>query len=345
MKFLKSYDDNFSACRSFLVCSMVITHVFEQFYIPDYNRNLTYFVTIGFVFLSGLAVGALYPERIQKSPWGSLKKLSERAIKLLILFAVCNFIVFLLLPHRLMGFVQDSILKIILSCFLGDNTNLFAFDILIPIAVSTFCSFFLLRVVGNRWNLAFLIFLFLLLVLTGKNEHILNYFGIKLLIIGLLGCLTGKELINLSWNRIVGNISSSHAIMSCAIVAIALNYLLISHFAPKGSPVIFHYQLIATFILLSSVYILSCYFQLPKTLLLRILDKTLAKHMLFAYLYHILVINCLFLIIRRDSLNFFLSSLLSFFLLSSTIALCYSIEIISKKSAIVSRIYSSIFKL
>ena len=43
-------DQNFDFCRSFLVISMIFTHVFEVFYLYDYDRRITLFVTIGFVF-------------------------------------------------------------------------------------------------------------------------------------------------------------------------------------------------------------------------------------------------------------------------------------------------------
>jgi len=343
VKLLQSYDDNFDVCRSFLIVSMVITHIFEMFYLPDYNRRLTYYVTIGFVFLSGFTVGALYSERIRINPQKYAKKLMGRAYKLLLLFVICNFFILLISQSRFNILIKLNIFDIVISIFLGTNQDLFGFDILIPIALTSFFSWSLLKALNNRLSLVF-IFFFLLFLWFSETVNVLNYYGVKFLLIGIIGCLIGKLASNLDWSRALKTLSRSYATIICGIL-ILIYYATMFLFSKQSGPIKVHYHLIPTVIMMFFVYILSYDFQLNDKLLIKIPNKTLSKNILFAYLFHLLVINILFLFIRKDSLSFFGTSVLALFVLSFTIATCYFVDFLNLKSVISARIYSSLFKL
>ena len=343
VKLLESRDDNFDVCRSFLVVSMVVTHVFEMFYLPDYNRHLTYYVTIGFVFISGFTVGALYSERIRNDPQKYMKKLMGRAYKLFIIFVICNSIIVLSIKTKFDAFIQLSIIDVIMSIFLGTNQALFGFDILVPIALTSFFSTFLLKARDSHLNLAFMLF-FPLSVWGSEVANVLNYYGIKLLFIGLIGCLTGNLACNLDWDRTLKKLSNN-SITTISGIAVLFYYTALIFFTTKSTPITVYYQVIPTIIMLFFVYMLSYDFRLSESLLIKIPNKVLAKYMLFAYLFHILVINLLFLVIEKDSLDFFGTSILALFVLSFTIATCHFVDFLNLKSPVLAKIYSRIFKL
>jgi len=343
VKLLESHDDNFDVCRSFLIVSMVITHTFEMFYLPDYNRRLTYYVTIGFVLLSGFTVGALYSERTQINPQKSFKKLTGRGYKLLLLYVIFNFLILFISQSRFNILIKLNVFDIVISVFLGTNRDLFGFDILVPIAMTSFFSWFLLKVLNNRICFVFL-FVFLLAPWFSGTVKFLHYFGVIFLLIGLIGCLMGKLLSSVDWDRALKKFPISSATIICGIF-ILFYYAAIILFSKKSETVIVHNHLIPTIIMLFFVYILSYDFQLSEKLLIKIPTIILSKHILFAYLFHILVINILFFFIRKDSLSFFGTSVLALFVLFFTIATCYFVDFLNLKSVILARIYSSLFKL
>lgn len=343
MKLLLTHDANFDVCRTFLVVSMVFSHVFEMFFLPDYNRHLTYYVTIGFVFLSGFAIGVLYSERIRINPQKYLKRLTTRACKLFIMFVICNLVILLILKHRLDIFYQLSILEISTSVLLGTNQSLFGFDILIPIALTSLFSWLLLKVQGGRVSLV-LIFLFFVSLSFMETLNLLNYYGIKFMFVGLIGCLLGKLISDLDWSHALKTVVRSTGAIIGGIAVLSY-YAILLFFSNKGSPINVYYHLIPSIAILFFVYMLSYDVRLGEWLVIKILNKTLGRYMLFAYLFHILVINSLFIFIPKDSLCLLGTSVLALLVLSFTIATCYLLDLLNLKSAVFAKTYSTFFKL
>ena len=209
MKILQSHDNSLDVCRSFLIVSMVFTHVFEMFYLPDYNRRLTYFVTIGFVFLSGFTTGAIYYERICINSKLYFKTLTIRALKLLMMFVACNLFILTISDSRFIFFNQLSISEIFISIFLGTHQTLFGFDILVPLALTSFFSWFVLKFLNKHISSA-IIFIFLSFIWISEQTNILDYYGVKLLFTGLVGCLTGRFLNRLNWDNTLRILSKNY---------------------------------------------------------------------------------------------------------------------------------------
>ena len=322
---------------------MVITHVFEMFYIPDYDRRLTYYVTIGFVFLSGFTVGARYSEKTRANPRESAKKLMSRGYKLLLVYAISNFLVLLIRRSKFDILIESTPLDIVMSVFLGTNQRLFGFDILVPIALTSIFSWVLLKLFNNWVQLA-AIFLFALLLRVFETENLLDYYGVKLLVIGLMGCLAGSLLRKLDWQNALGTLLRYHATLMSGMVVL-LYYITMIVFSGGNAPIMVHYHVIPTVVMLLFVYMLSYVFHLGENFLIKLLNMTLAKYMLFAYLFHILLINVLFLWVRHDSLGFMHTLAVGVFVLLMTVAACYFVELTTSKSPICARIYSTGFKL
>ena len=343
MKLLQSRDDNFDVCRSFLIISMVFTHVFEMFYLPDYNRHLTYYVTIGFIFLSGFTIGALYTERFRINPKKNLGKLFGRGFKLVVIFIICNLIILCIDPVRFKPLFQLGMLGIIMSVFLGTNQSIFGFDLLIPLAFTSFFSGLLLNNLNNR-QILFFLFLSLLLLWVSESLSVSNYYGVKFVITGIIGCCLGNLSGNLDWDKTMKAFSRRVLVIIFGILII-LYYTIIFYLEKGIDSFRLYYHLIPTVMILFFVYMLSYDFQLSKKLVIKIPNQTLSKNMLFAYLFHIFVINVLFLFIRKDSLAFFQTSLLAFLVLFFTTTICCFVDLLNSKSVVSKKIYSSVFKL
>jgi hypothetical protein len=341
--FLELRDDHFDLVRAFFVVSMVLTHTFEMFYLPDYNRNYTFFVTVGFVFLSGLTNSARYTRRVHAEPFESLEKLSRRALKLVVLFIVCNIIILTILPARFYEMARLSTLRLAESALFGLNQSAFGFDILVPIAVTTFLCWFFLRA-RSRWSLLYgLCFLALLLPMETLPIDSVNSFGVKLVLIGLIGSSLGQFLSELDWDvflRVLGKIRT----MVITGVAIILYYLLLAEFTVKGAAIVYFIHVIPTIVIGLFVYLASMNMGLLGHGLIKLPVSLLSRHMLFAYLFHILVINMVFFVVPKRSLSFSMCVLFSFLILLVTIVTCSSIDPISKRFSLAGKAYSLFFR-
>ena len=343
MKLLATHDQNFDGVRTFLISAMIFTHGFEMFYILDYNRRLTYFVTIGFVFLSGFTMGVLYTERIRSDKFRWIMKLSIRSLKLLLIFVACNFFVVLCSPVKKTLIMKQSVADIIISMLLGDNQRLFAFDILVPIALTSF--FFIFISVLFRDVRAF-VFVAVFLFLIGATEYydIMNYFGVKFLLIGLAGSVSGYLVGLLDWQRTL-RVMIQYGFIWIIGAGLLLFFLSLGIFTQKGGEIDIAYQIIPTAALLLWVYLISFRWSLSYRWSVSLLNRTLSTNILFAYLFHILLINILFLMIPKDSLSLFPTLLVSVLILILTIATCQVLNILSSTSVMFQKLYSTLFKL
>ena len=342
MKLLRSHDNNFDLCRTFLLISMIFTHSFGQFYIPDYDRNLTNYVTIGFVFLSGFTIGTIYFERVRNNPQLYFRRTITRVFKLFLIFIMGNLIIIVFSKSKIQFLYHTSILKRSISIFLGTNQPFYSFDILIPIATTTLFSWFILKYFDRYMSLLFIIAFYLFIYFT-ETRNILNFYGIKYLLSGLIGCLIGRLMNNLDWDRVLKILSQNYAIICFG--SIILLYYLILNYRPLKGDLQVHYHLIPTIIILLFVYLISYHFQLNKNQRFKILNETLSIQLLFSYLYHLLLIHILFLFFPKDSLDLIGTLLVVFFLISICIVTCLFIDFLSAKSIVLKKIYLYIFKV
>lgn len=341
VKFLQSHDLDFDVCRSFLVVSMVFTHVFEMLYINDYNRNLTYFVTIGFVFLSGLTIGALYHGRIKTDGKRYGQKLLNRSLKLVIIYMVCNLFILIISPGRLVVLSGISLRKILVSICLGTKQEVFGFDILIPMAFTSFFSLGLLKMKNNQVKLAGFLFFVLGVI---EYQNVFNFYGVKLLLVGIIGCLIGIILIRYNWNYIIDKLLQYNAIMFC-VVFLLVFYGLLCIVNCKQSSMIVSFHLLSTIVILMLVYLVSQNYALRNMRMVKSFVMLISKFMLLAYLFHILFLNTLFVFFHRDSLGLYNTISVGILVLSVTVVVCWLTKITISKSMLFSRLYSIVFKL
>lgn len=343
MRIFQTHDYHLDVCRSFLVISMIFTHVFEMFYIPDYNRRLTYFVTIGFVLLSGFVIGAIYKHRILQNRWASFLKLMFRTGKLILLFIFCNTIILLLMKDRLLHLSHNGLYEIIRSVLLGTTQKIFGFDILIPIALTTFFSFFILKVKSEHVKIILCIIICISIVLF-EEINFLNYYGTKLLLSGIVGCLLGAVTAEKDWKTIVIKLEKTWKIIVLGVIVL-IYYIWIIIFTEKGGGISIGLHVVPTIFVILFVYLLSNKISLVKNRIVQMINDTLGSYMLFSYLYHILIINILFWVIKKDSLSFIKCFFLAIGIIALTVFTCKLIKYLNSKSKYFNIAYDAIFRL
>jgi hypothetical protein len=345
MKILSYRDNDFDLPRSFLVLIMVISHVFQSFYIFDYNRHLTYFVLVGFVFLTGFTLSAVYHDRVIESPWFNIKRFMNRGFKLFIIFVICNIFTIMILPERLRHIALKTMLEIIKVAFFGTDQSLFAFDVLVPISITIFlCGFLIILSKRNSTSLLIIVFFWLILFLL-EILKIFNYYSVKLIIVGIIGCLAANMALYLDWNKTIEKIkwnkfwffSLGGAIFLYFAFLVFLNSLNVRF------PLLMSIDLIPTVSILFYLYLISSRFKLSENRFLGYLNNSLSRYMLFAYLFHILAINCLFLFVPRDSLDLFQTILVAVSLSGFIIFTCKSLDSLISKFDFIRKGYSLIF--
>jgi len=339
-RFLQSHDFDFDICRAFLVVSMMITHVFELFYASDYDRNFHAFATIGFIFLVGLTRSVLYGQKVQKEPRKYFVRFMRPALKLIVLFVVCNAAIILLLDERFSIINELSLEELMIQLLLGEKQHIYSFQILIPIAVTMFLSWFVLTQRPSRRDLpaaALLLVVFYFL----ERFKVCNLVGVHFALVGLIGTFVGQWISQLSWNKALSKISAI-GIPVMAVIFILAYYVAMAMFKDGG--VLFSIHVIPTIVILFFVYLLSIKLNLGQQRGVMIFAEILSAYMLFAYLFHIALINALFLVIPKDGLDFLSTVLVFFFVLGLTVACCFLLKYSTKKWSSCLRIYSIIFK-
>ncbi|MFH2067479.1 MAG: hypothetical protein ABIK15_19920 [Pseudomonadota bacterium] len=267
----------------------------------------------------------------------------KRATKLIIMFLVCNAIIFQFLDNRLDFFLKMKPTEMLLSIALGLHQELYGFDILIPIAFTTFGSFFLLLLIKAKWNWAGIITVFLLII-TLEATDTYDFYGVILLLTGLNGCLLGKLSSTLNWDNFLQKMLRSYA---TTIITILLGcyYSCILLYTTKSTTIQVGYHVIPTILILFFIYLLSVSLSLNRNRLIQGISALFSNFMLFAYLFHILMINIFFSIFHKNSLNVIQCIGLGISVTIITGAACYTIKFLNLKSFFFSRGYSLLFKL
>lgn len=314
-KFLQMHDVNFDSCRSFLVAAMVLTHVLQSF--TGYNRSLTFFVTIGFVFISGLSLGAVYIERVQKNSNLYWLRLGRRSIKILFLFIFYNTILFLLIPGKLSQVCNLGLAGCFTSALWGTTQEIYCFDILIPLAFVTFMIVPLLRIKPS-WVYGIIVLLVISGLILAEYFKFKVYYSFGLLLCGIVGGSFGRLLHGINNWSLIGGTLARYKFVFFILIAAAYGVLYKSN---HGSAFFMH--LVPTILILFSVYFLSKSMKLDSYRSISKFNKLLSKNMLFIYIVHIIILGFVRIALPGERFpypivfTFFLSFLLFMVLLTS----------------------------
>ena len=333
-------DENFDFIRSILVISMIFTHAFNFFYRPDYNRNLSFFVTIGFVLISGFSLGAKNSERIPASPIKYLKIFLHRFLKIFLIFAVLNCLVLVAEPSRMKNFFNQSLIEIFIVVFTGDKNLIFAFDILPAIALTTLLSYLTIITIDKSTRISIITsFLSLFSILLIEQFFGDKLITIKLSLVGIFGCSIGVAISNINLRNALKFIKQYMIGMTLLIIL----YFILMYFSlwPKGPKLLFRH-IIPTLVLLVYVYLISNVYNLNNRLWFIIVNKTIGSYLLFSYIFHIIIIRILGF--SYESQLSFLSTLgFGFILTLITIIVCLILDFLRNHNGFFSKAYSALF--
>jgi peptidoglycan/LPS O-acetylase OafA/YrhL len=341
MRFLESRDDHFDMCRAFLVVSMIIAHAFESFYRPEFNRNYTAYVTLGFVFLSGFTVSAIYGQKVGRDPLRYFKRFTKRALKLFVLYVACNIVAVLLFRDRLAALEEQPVTRVAASIFLGTNQAVLGLDILMPIAMTLFISWFVLAS-GARKHCLFLIAVLCASLCFFELSRTFNYFGVKFTLIGLIGALAGRRVSDLPWDRISAKLFMPGVTIVVALFILAY-YVNLALLTGKGD-IVFSLHLVPTFAMLFLVYALSNDLRLGQLTSISSVASILSQYMLFAYLFHLLLLNVLLLFLPRKGFTFLATGIIALVVMLVTVISCRVLDRSNRRSLCCSSIYGLVFK-
>jgi hypothetical protein len=346
LRLLEKHDYDFDSVRAFLVTSMVFLHAFEQFYIKTFNGNFTSCVLIGFVLLSGFVVGVKHTDYMNHRPSFYFAKYFKGSFKLFVLFFLCNLSIMVLLPERfgkLLLLSPDQILRDIL---LGQRHDIFGFEVLIPIAYTMIITCVLLALVRDKWVFPLAMCVFVLLGFMEKvNMGIMDSYNIKLLLVGFIGGCVGKIVNPQDWDNLMEKFYKGNALTILSVLVL-LYYLYLILFTDEGAGayITFFVPVLPTMTILLLIYMTSKKIKINCLRPVRLITLPLSKNMLFAYLFHILLINSMFLVVNKHSQSALSCVFIGIFVLIVTVLMCWGIEYSAKRLIFFDKIYSTLFR-
>ncbi len=246
--------------RGVLVCGMIVFHVLLHLYQGSVRAAFLAFIPAGFLLFSGVLVSNVLQER--KTTF----QIVVRGTKLLVLFLLCNLILWLHSPFPL----KEMAMSLIYA-----NPQTMSFEILVPIAWTVILSPVFLRLHPRFTSISALSGL-LMLDLTQTFPFTLKFF-----IIGVLGIGIGKQRI-LRFLSTDDRMSDRNAIIVALFSAIL--YMLLgmwnhSSWVLQTFFVVVAFSSLPTFIVRSH--------RLASALSL------LGRHSLFLYVFHVMLIASL----------------------------------------------------
>lgn len=182
-------DSNLDFVKGFLVFSMVIYHTFNYFSIAGYSATqYVRYSTGAFIFISGYIVATYYKNKFYLNQTAVCKRLIIRGIKLLLIFLVINLLIsFVGMESHKASYDLNNFINNFNAIFIGGNTNVVAFPILVPISYALFLS--PLFLFFHAWEKSLIVITALLVAIYLLIDT--NNFNLYGLLIGIIGTLIG----------------------------------------------------------------------------------------------------------------------------------------------------------
>lgn len=339
MKILERRDISFDICRAFLVLCMVVMHSILMYCKYGLSSNYTLAITLGFAFISGFAIGALYTNRLKNDFSKYSRRLMFRGAKLILIFTILNLIILYLHDIKYSMVVEYDLWDIIVVIFLGSRQDLFGFDILVPIALTSIMSW--LFIIGTKGYATLLIIILLIFSVVLLDLFVdFNVFGLKALMVGLIGVELGKIATTVDWDEFINWVVKSRFKYLCYAV-IALYYYLMTVVAFNDIYVSIH--ILPTIFLLFVVYLLAR--DIYSVNIFRPFYTHISENLLLAYVSHILILRMLTFIIQPDSFNLYLTVFLAATMVMVTYYITLIADNLSSNYPLFKRLYRSFFKL
>lgn len=345
-RFLENRDEHFDNCRAFLVIAMIIAHTFQMYYRCIYNHHITYFVPIEFVFLSGFTLSAINaPKMINQSSSINIA-IFKRAIKIIALFFICNLFIISLTNEWTLLFSthNNNFFELIIAILTGADRESYSFEVLIPIGFTMLLSIVILSIYRTTVHLLLLLMALFTIHILSKWTGWATSYGASMLLIGCIGSTMGILCTYLNWDKFIQLFTTRKYLIVLAHLFIVAYVATASLIQGNTTGQFFYYHLIPSIILLLAVYILSVSYHLENKPIIGILQQTLSKYLLFAYLFHIAIIRLTLLFIPSKIFSVWETMIIALLLFLFTVSSCYVLDILVSRMAFVRKSYSFIFK-
>jgi hypothetical protein len=339
MRFLERRDDDFDVVKLFLIISMVIAHSFQIYYNQLYNKHLTYYVLVGFVFTAGLTIGSVYQELVLKKPGKYGGIIFLRSLKLLGIFIFANAMILSLYPGRILQGRKLQPFELLVSALLRDGDMHFSFSVLIAISLT-----FLFSIVLLCWRIRSIDLIFIGMMITGlwaiEVTGKFDYYTIKMIAVGVFGVILSKNLFYVNWDNFKSKYSKWYLVLWMCYATYQLTLIILD--TDKEWKLNVGHYINITILLLLAVYFTSFRMGISNLKLITILNKLLAKNMLFAYLFHLLLLRYFAKIMGSG--NFYFAIAVSLITLLVTILTCQLLNYLTDKYMTINKIYSIVFR-
>ncbi|HNR14322.1 MAG TPA: hypothetical protein PLG17_00315 [Thermodesulfobacteriota bacterium] len=343
-RFLESHDRSYDFCRTYLVLGMIFAHTFSWYYCGTYYNCLLIMFQCGFIYMAGFTSAVLYSQKLSDHPKQIRTKLFTRFYQFMALFILLNLFICTMRPERLYTLTHayslpDIVFRIII---LRENANLISFEMLVPIAFTCLFSWFLIRSFRPRISLLLALFLILSLFLIEATGRF-NYYGIRFIIIGLIGCLTGIFVSTLPWDKVKTRLMAPSLLLAVCltiIVYLSLNYI----FREEQRPIFYSVHVTFAVLNLLFAYQVAEKLQLAYDGIFSRLFSILGERMLFVYVVHLMIIYLLSGFIGMHTYSFFHTIAIAGGIILATAGVCHFVIVSSIRYPLVKNAYLLFFK-
>jgi hypothetical protein len=343
MRILENRDRHLDFCKAVLVVMMVIIHAVQNFWVNHYNMHLTYFVTIGFVFLTNFIASVLIERKIEDKNYIKDSRLIARSVKLFCLFIILNIFGLIIFEERRFSIGAYGAGKLCKDIFLFNRQDLFAFDILVVLSL-TYLILILLRRIWTHWFCIFICLLVIFQILfLFEAVNLFNHYGPKLVLAGLVGGLLGKTAVQVEWDYAISFVKENN-VFAVWLVIISAAFFFTFSFVPENTSLQVFVHLPFTVIVLATLYSYSIITEKYSFKIVLWVFEILSRHMLLIYIFHIILIKSITTITNPKICNGYQTLILTCLAVILSFILAWTVEYLNGKSPIVKRIYSLALK-
>lgn len=320
-----------------LVLFMVLYHWLNYFVAPDGDMyRYLRFLTPSFIFITGFLISHVYLARYDHTDPRLMRRLLQRGLKLLAIFAALNLAIGLLLADSYNGrilFAQLSVRNLVAiyvtgNVWVADKGKAAAFFILVPISYLLLLSAVLVRM-SQRYRYSFHVACAAILIaIAVLSVYDVKSPNLELLAIGLLGVLSGYTPIDRLNDCISRPVPLVLAYL-CYVVAITL------------WNVTYPLQLVGVYLTLLIIYLLGASEAEPGRMRRHVI--LLGKYSLFGYIATIAILQVLHRSLRHAGSGMVA---LGITFVAAFVLTMVSVEIVDRmrnRTATVDRLYKAMF--
>ena len=328
----KDRDHIIDFTKGVFVIAMVAYHTLNYF-LPNFLKGFAYlsFVNKGFIFYSGFLCGTIYFKKYVLNREAVYKRLTVRALKLMLLYIVLNILVYAFIKSDIEYYYLNSrsFYDNFVLILIDGSSGITAFGVLQPIACTLLIGAPLIGLHKFKYYIYFIIiFVFVLLSFSNVTTHNAN--GV---LVGIFGVFSG-----LFFNEMRDKLYIA-PIRYIGILFLMAFLLFVVPYEPRSSLITIVIYIILVVYNLHSLAMLTG----PSKAVTFSIDK-LGQYSLFLYLTQIGVLQILKRTFKISSSSITIDHIMIFvFVNVLLLALCYLADYSRKKMTVIDKVYRFVF--